>query len=323
MNLKVYLKYTAGIFLGIVALYWIQFNLLPIPDAPTGLNIADFGLIAGVGFWIERTIKFIIKSKPKKKTIGKIGLFIISFFIVSSVFLFINIETYGIDDGMRFGAIQLLLIIGIPWFISYSKWANDNVWNKKSKEKTIANPYKDLEKENSNSYYIKIDKKLINKILIVLGVIAVFYVGYISGGNSNTSTQTITYNEEDFEWNWLYDSDGDIISDILYYKGSPFTGVTDGYYDNGQLESIATYTDGRMNGLWESYHKNGQLEEEGTYKDGSKNGLWRRYYENSQLRSSTNYTNDKKDGLHEYYRENGELFLKQTYKLDECISGCD
>ena len=65
------------------------------------------------------------------KSIGKIGLLLISFFIISSVFLFINIETYGIDGGMRFGAIQLLLIIGIPWFISYSKWANDNIWNRK------------------------------------------------------------------------------------------------------------------------------------------------------------------------------------------------
>ena len=70
------------------------------------------------------------------KSIGKIGLLLISFFIVSSVFLFINIETYGIDGGMRFGAIQLLLIIGIPWFISYSKWANDNIWNIKTSKPT-------------------------------------------------------------------------------------------------------------------------------------------------------------------------------------------
>ena len=66
------------------------------------------------------------------KAIGKIGVLIITFMVVASIFLFINIETYGIDGGMRFGGFQLLLIIGIPWFISYSKWANDNIWNKKS-----------------------------------------------------------------------------------------------------------------------------------------------------------------------------------------------
>tara|TARA_B110000438_G_C15441371_1_gene490544 strand:+ start:73 stop:309 length:237 start_codon:yes stop_codon:yes gene_type:complete len=68
------------------------------------------------------------------KAIGKIGVLIITFMVVASIFLFINIETYGIDGGMRFGGFQLLLIIGIPWFISYSKWANDNIWNRKVKK---------------------------------------------------------------------------------------------------------------------------------------------------------------------------------------------
>ena len=70
------------------------------------------------------------------KAIGKIGVLIITFMVVASIFLFINIETYGIDGGMRFRAFQLLLIIGIPWFISYSKWANDNIWNTKTSKPT-------------------------------------------------------------------------------------------------------------------------------------------------------------------------------------------
>ncbi len=65
------------------------------------------------------------------KEIGKIAVLIISFILVSSIFLFINIETYGIEGGMRFRGLQLLFIIGIPWFITYSKWANNNIWNKK------------------------------------------------------------------------------------------------------------------------------------------------------------------------------------------------
>ena len=82
MDLRSYLKYTLGIFVGIIALYWIQFNLLPIPDAQTGLNIADFGLIGGIAFWIERTYKFIrasfsksnnieVKEKSKKKVVAE------------------------------------------------------------------------------------------------------------------------------------------------------------------------------------------------------------------------------------------------------------
>ena len=65
------------------------------------------------------------------KKIGKIAVLIISFMVVSSIFLFINIETYGIEGGMRFRGLQLLFIIGIPWFITYSRWANNNIWNKK------------------------------------------------------------------------------------------------------------------------------------------------------------------------------------------------
>lgn len=69
MTLSIYLKYTAGIFLGVVALQWVQYNLIPIPDVPTGLNIADFGLIFGLGFWIERTFNYI-KSLNKKSTLS-------------------------------------------------------------------------------------------------------------------------------------------------------------------------------------------------------------------------------------------------------------
>ena len=56
----------------------------------------------------------------------------------------------------------------------------------KSPTKTIK-PTKTSKEDNSNSEYIKIDKKLFNTILIVLGVIVVFYLGYNSAGNSNTS----------------------------------------------------------------------------------------------------------------------------------------
>ena len=65
------------------------------------------------------------------KSIGKIGVLLISFFLVSSIFFFINIENYGFAGATRFRGLQILFVIGIPWFITYSKWANNNIWNKK------------------------------------------------------------------------------------------------------------------------------------------------------------------------------------------------
>ena len=84
---------------------------------------------------------------------------------------------------------------------------------------------------------------------------------------------------------------------ITYYKGSPFTGVVERYYDNGQLWVKTTYKDGKEDGPYESYYKNGQLRWKSTYKDGEYDGLFESYYENGQLR------------------------WKTTYKDGECISG--
>ena len=70
------------------------------------------------------------------KQVGKIGVFIISLFVLMAIFFFINIQAYGIEGAMRFRGLQLLFIIGIPWFISYSKWANNNIWNRKTSKPT-------------------------------------------------------------------------------------------------------------------------------------------------------------------------------------------
>ena len=196
MNLSSYLKYSGGILLIILLLYWIQSNLLPTPDIPSGLRIGDYGLIGGVAFWIERTIKFIIKSKPKNNTIGKIGLYI--FLIFFLFFIGLLIQQVFANEQMRPTWLTMVFSLMGPYFFTYSKWANDNIWNTKLKDKTIANPHKDLEKENGNSDYIKIDKKLFNSILIVLGIIVIFYIGYNLGGANNSEVNEDSRVEDEY-----------------------------------------------------------------------------------------------------------------------------
>jgi len=126
VNLSSYLKYSGGILLIIFLLYWIQSNLLPTPDIPTGLRIGDYGLIGGVAFWIERTIKFIK------------GLF------------------------------------------------SNSKESKKSK-KNIKSPE-----------YIKVDKKLFKSLLIVLGIIVIFYFGYNLGTANNSVANEDSVIEDEY-----------------------------------------------------------------------------------------------------------------------------
>ena len=63
--------------------------------------------------------------------IGKIVVMFISFFVLSTIFWFINLEMNGTN---KINPLGVVTIIGFSWFISYSKWANDNIWNRKTNE---------------------------------------------------------------------------------------------------------------------------------------------------------------------------------------------
>ena len=64
------------------------------------------------------------------KQLGKIGVFLFSLMILMNVFAFINLELNGV---YRFGgAIPAMITFLFSWSISYSKWANTNIYNKKT-----------------------------------------------------------------------------------------------------------------------------------------------------------------------------------------------
>ena len=85
--------------------------------------------------------------------------------------------------------------------------------------------------------------------------------------------------------------DYDKKSEILSYKGTPFTGTIEGYWDNGMIKFKGIYEDGKV------------------YQEKS-------YYENGQLESEENFNGSPwdKDGEQFYYSENGELKNKSIYK---------
>jgi antitoxin component YwqK of YwqJK toxin-antitoxin module len=61
-------------------------------------------------------------------------------------------------------------------------------------------------------------------------------------------------------------------NNITYYKGTPFSGVFEEYFENGQLEVKKTYKEGKINGLYERYHENGQLKSKFFFK--RRNNIW-------------------------------------------------
>ena len=126
-------------------------------------------------------------------------------------------------------------------------------------------------------------------------------------------TQTINFNE-----NEEYFTE---VKEIKYYKGSPFTGVVESYYENGQLWVKATYKGGKFDGPYEAYYENGQLREKTTYKDGEVDGLYELYYENGQLRLKTTLRDEELNGIYERYYEDGQLYGISNWRNGKCISG--
>ena len=112
-----------------------------------------------------------------------------------------------------------------------------------------------------------------------------------------------------------------VIRDGVKYDqktNKPIEGITQKFYENGQLNEQAHYKNGQLQGIWEEFHENGQLKVQRNYKDGEKQGLYEDYHENGQLFRKLNYKDGKVvDELSESYHPNGQLSSKTNYKDGE------
>lgn len=81
------------------------------------------------------------------------------------------------------------------------------------------------------------------------------------------------------------------------------------HYENGQLLSEGTFSDGTLIGPWREYYENGNLRHETNYDQENTPQLCSRYYENGNLKER-GYVNDGAIGEWEYYYENGQLAKK-------------
>ena len=74
--------------------------------------------------------------------------------------------------------------------------------------------------------------------------------------------------------------------------------VKEEFYSNGKLENRINYQPksdgGKEHGLTESYYENGQLHIKENYKDGNRDGLFESYYKNGQFKQDYCFKNNEK-----------------------------
>ena len=84
-------------------------------------------------------------------------------------------------------------------------------------------------------------------------------------------------------------------------------GICKSYYENGQIESICNFVDGKEEGEMVEYYENGTICRRYNYVHGVLNGKWEWFFDNGKILKVSNYINGKKEGEFVSYYENGQI----------------
>ena len=64
------------------------------------------------------------------------------------------------------------------------------------------------------------------------------------------------------------------------------------YYENGTIQQVGYFKEGKLEGKWNSYDVNGNLQVVAEYKEGQKTGKWM-YYSNNICVNEINFSNNQ------------------------------
>ena len=84
--------------------------------------------------------------------------------------------------------------------------------------------------------------------------------------------------------------------------------------EEGKVNNLANFKDGKYDGVWRRWSDNGQLELEINWKDDKTDGVRRSWHENGQLKFEENHKEWKLEGLNRYWHENGQLKYEVNWK---------
>ena len=105
-------------------------------------------------------------------------------------------------------------------------------------------------------------------------------------------------------------------NELLYAPGkqTPYTGWTKMIYENGQVEFLTRFQDGKTHGPFIMWYENGQKESEEKYKEGKPHGLFTDWYENGRKAGISNYKDGNRDGFQAEWYDNGRKFFEKNVK---------
>jgi len=89
-----------------------------------------------------------------------------------------------------------------------------------------------------------------------------------------------------------------MVSGAIFAQGEPQLEVVGQlvkasyYYENGNLQQVGFFKDGKLDGIWTSYNENGSVKAIAEYLDGQKSGKWQ-YFDNNVAVKEVDYTNNQ------------------------------
>lgn len=89
-----------------------------------------------------------------------------------------------------------------------------------------------------------------------------------------------------------------MVSGVIFAQGEPQLEVVGQlvkatyYYDNGNVQQVGFFKDGKLDGKWTSYNDNGSVKAIAEYTDGQKSGKWQNF-DNAVAVSEVDYSNNQ------------------------------
>jgi hypothetical protein len=119
---------------------------------------------------------------------------------------------------------------------------------------------------------------------------------------------------------WTPISEGDVLSEMAYLDGEPFTGTCSDLDSNGLLLGKYTFKDGLIQRL-EEYHQNGQAYKVLNYLDGTPQGSASRFTANGLLNSHFYFENGARSGYYYLTRDRTDWNLPPCIEFGNYIAG--